>query len=104
MPQITLSRAQALSIRHDCVTKNQQFFVAKDQGAYVGTAHNVVYFRGCDPVKDKDWYDECRIKFGGDDFGEYLPLEWLDTVVKETSVKSVTIALTGRQIKCMYKG
>lgn len=78
MPSLTLNRAQidqlAEFIRANSI---KQIFVAKDHGAYVGASigekgNCVFYFDGCDPSKDKDYYDTARTLFGGDDFGEHL--------------------------------
>ena len=33
----------------------------------------VTYAKGCDPIKDKNWYDTAHDLVGGDDFAEYLP-------------------------------
>lgn len=70
------------------------FALVKDRGAYVMAlteerlkgekSHNfVVYCEGCDPDKDDDVYDRCRQIFGGDDFSEGLPLEWLEIAVED---------------------
>ncbi len=77
--QLTLSVAQTRELA-DCIIKHNipNFYLAKDHGAYVGAGildvqgepqGVVFYFRGCDPSKDPDYYDEARYKFGGDDFG-----------------------------------
>ena len=36
----------------------KQIFIAKDHGAGIGEKANCIfYFKGCDPAKDKDYYD-----------------------------------------------
>lgn len=76
--QLTLSVAQTRELA-DCIKKHNipGFYLAKDHGAYVGAGMVdvqgepegvVYYFRGCDPSKDLDYYEEARYKFGGDDF------------------------------------
>ena len=71
---LSLKETKALA---DCIEENnhKDFYLAKDQGAYVGAGNNATgtgvlfFFRGCDPQRDPNWYEECRYKFGGDDFG-----------------------------------
>ena len=52
-----------------------RFVMAKDNGAYVCGKYNEkeqnswpIYFRGCNPDKDENYYDTSVSKFGGDDF------------------------------------
>lgn len=70
-----------------------QFTLVKDQGAYLmaGTeatlagekvANFVVYCDGCNPDVDEDYYETAREIFGGDDFGEPLPLEWMQRAIE----------------------
>ena len=68
------------------------FSLAKDQGVYIcgdpvakenpknewDTDNKLAYAKGCNPETDDDWYEEARHKVGGDDFGEQLPLQWLE--------------------------
>jgi hypothetical protein len=81
MPQITLNKKQldqfaAFIRKHDV----KKWFLAKDQGAYVGatagegdTFENIIfYFKGMDPNKDGEFYDNAMYAFGGDDFGEHF--------------------------------
>ncbi len=88
MAQITLTRADVQKLSDFCAKHGEdKWFLAKDQGAYVGatggsqeegTFENCIfYFKGCDPHKDEDWYDEAHYKFGGDDFGEHFEVELL---------------------------
>lgn len=78
MPQITLTQDQTQQFaRFLCENNLAQWFVAKDQGAYIGAysektdSNCIFYFRGCDPERNPDWYESTR-RFGGDDFGEYF--------------------------------
>ena len=74
--QKTLSLKETKKLA-DCIEhyNYDSFYLAKDQGAYVGAGNNATgtgvlfFFRGCDPQRDPNWYEECRYKFGGDDFG-----------------------------------
>ena len=54
----------------------EEWFLAKDHGAYIGAtvkgAKWIKYFKGCNPDKSPDFYDNARFKFGGDDFGEFF--------------------------------
>lgn len=71
---LSLKETKALA---DCIEKHNHdsFYLAKDHGAYIGAGNNsdgtgvLFFFRGCDPEKDLDYYEECHYKFGGDDFG-----------------------------------
>ncbi len=74
MPQLTLNRNKTAQLYDVAMrSKRKKIFVAKDQGAYVGAYHTqedrvLFYFQGCNPDKDKDWWDCCCNMFGGDDF------------------------------------
>ena len=62
--------------------------LAKDQGVYLlsnglnegekppGELGLVVYAENCNPETDKDWYDNARNICGGDDFAEFIDLDW----------------------------
>lgn len=70
MPQITLTKAQVQQLVAFCDEHKQtNFFLAKDQGAYVGAAVSgedgqikncLFYFKGCDPNTDQDWHHNTR--------------------------------------------
>jgi hypothetical protein len=84
--EIAITREQAASIIDLAERSGEsEFFVAKDQGAYLGTnvtidgeRHSAIYyFRGCDPAKDPEFYERARDIFGGDDFGEHIPVTHL---------------------------
>lgn len=92
MATITLNRKnlEALSAfakKHELKT----FFLAKDQGAYVGATGGkfgtddfeqcLFYFAGCNPKTNDDWYEEARYKFGGDDFGEQFDIDTIHKLV-----------------------
>lgn len=109
MAMITLSSKQVAELKTFCKTHSKdKFFLAKDQGAYVGAAGQdeigqmencIFYFKGCDPLKDDDWYENAHDKFGGDDFGEFLPATWLDLPQGTTKMR---IATSTRSIKVSY--
>lgn len=110
MPQITLTREQALRLLDFCTANGKsQFFVAKDQGAYIGQTTGappkpscLFYFKGCDPKKDKNWYDTAHRLFGGDDFGEFLPVSWLQKVKDNLAVMSMTIKVGKRSVSAVF--
>ena len=37
----------------------------------------VVYAENCNPETDKDWYDNGQYICGGDDFAEFIDLDWV---------------------------
>lgn len=109
MAQITLTRAQALELLAFCRKHGKsQFYIAKDQGAYIGqndgTSTNCLfYFKGCDPKKDgDDWYETTRALFGGDDFGDMLPLHSLLAVEKLPNVEKVRFVVGKTTIKIQH--
>ncbi|SCU77300.1 conserved hypothetical protein [Cupriavidus necator] len=106
MPQITLSRAQVESLVAFCdAAKSERFFIAKDHGAYVGYSTGpkpeqqcLFYFKGCNPATDAEFYENARRGFGGDDFGERLPLADLREGLAKPECKTVRITVTPRSI------
>jgi hypothetical protein len=71
-----------------CEKNNKtEFFLAKDQGLYIGQNTGdsgtktfekyIAYAMGCNPDLDEEWYEESCVIGGGDDFGDYLPVQWL---------------------------
>ncbi|MHB1696538.1 MAG: DUF3085 domain-containing protein [bacterium] len=83
MPKITLNKKQAEQLKEFCIGHNQtKFFLAKDEGVYVGAATEkencIFYFRGYDPNKNSDWFVKQQAQFGGDDFSENIPVDVLD--------------------------
>lgn len=65
----------ALASICDGIRAGNRPFIAKDHGAYIGVVGNVQYFPGCNPHKDRNWYDKAHALFGGDDFGCDLPAD-----------------------------
>jgi len=119
MHSIELSKRQVqqlvdFGIEH----KQDQWFIAKDQGAYLGMSLGmdpapkcIIYFPGCDPSKDEGWYDTCHAKFGGDDFGEHMPLADLQRYLEipnllciEIKVKSTQIMIDAYEVPDADKG
>ena len=106
MPQITLSRTQVATLVAFCdAAGSDQFFIAKDHGAYVGYSTGptpdkqcLFYFKGCNPAKDADFYENAQRGFGGDDFGEHLRLVDLRKALEEPATQRVRITVTSRSI------
>ena len=70
--------------------------LAKSHGAYIGTRNApgkppvFAYFRGCDPRKDEDYWENGQRIFGGDDFGmEILNRKWIETMYKAKKFKLI---------------
>lgn len=112
MPNITLKRADVQTLLDFCEKHDKKnWFLAKDQGAYVGAAATVdgevenvlFYFKGCDPTKNDDWYDEAHYKFGGDDFGEHFEVDILRQVLKDETMMSLIIAVGKTRISFKTK-
>lgn len=110
MPQITLNRAKVQKLHDLCVKHGRDtFFLAKDQGAYVGacggsqddgTFENCIfYFKGCDPQKDEDFYDNARQMFGGDDFGEHFSADILKAFLDEAHNTKMVIKVGQTSIR-----
>lgn len=106
-----LTREQALELLAFCQKhKQQEFYVAKDNGAYVGATKTVkgklekrvFYMPGCDPVKNANWYDTARSQYGGDDFGEQLPIAMLEKVKSRDDITGMAIKLTATRVTCDY--
>lgn len=110
MPVMTLSRAQVEKLHSFCKEhKKDTFFIAKDHGAYVGQSVGATpdkqclfYFKGCDPKKDYDFYENAVNGFGGDDFGEFLPISWLEKVVERPDIQKMKINVGARSITAKY--
>lgn len=103
---ITLSRAQVQQLADFCAERNRtQYFIAKDQGAYLGASVGaqpdqqcLFYFPGCDPRTDEDWWDACSDKFGGDDFGERMKATDLTTALAEPRMTACRWSVGTRRI------
>lgn len=101
MATASITRTQAQKL-YDYLVEHEQtvFMFAKDQGAYFcgrpvndpknpdETVNSIQYVKGCDPNKDGDsWYDTARNRFGGDDFGEQIPREWLNVFLTDPGLR-----------------
>ena len=97
--RMSIKREQALELMKFClVNKVDDFFIANDNGAYFGATYgghddgsfknNIQYIKGCNPDNDPDYYEECRYKYGGDDFGVHLPVDWLKTFFNDNHYKN----------------
>ena len=90
-----------------------QFFLVKDSGAYLmaateatlpgeKSANFVVYCDGCNPDLDADYYERARRLFGGDDFAEALPLEWLNRAIDNASALNtpwMVVSVTNKSLR-----
>lgn len=84
----------------DVSTLDERCWLVKDRGAYLMAAtverlkgekeHNfVAYCEGCDPDVDEDVFDRCRAVFGGDDFSEVIPLDWLALAIEDAKATGI---------------
>lgn len=107
MPQITLTAKQAQNIIDYCEQRDlEYFFIAKDEGAYLGAANGkdniLFFFRGCNPNKDPDYYETARAKFGLGDFGETFDLAILrDALAK--GAKRLVFRVSATSISILSK-
>ncbi|KDP83476.1 DUF3085 domain-containing protein [Cupriavidus basilensis] len=107
MPQITLSRAEVQSlVTFSEEVNTQRFFIAKDHGAYIGCSvgsapsqKRLFFFKGCNPAVDKDFYENARRAFGGDDFGEHFPVADLVKMLAEPACMKVRVTVTRSNIR-----
>lgn len=107
MPQITLSKAEVKRLIKFCDDKAiTHYFIAKDQGAYLGASKGaepgdscIFYFAGCNPEKDADWWENSSYKFGGDDFGEHLDLDWLKKAIERAEAWEADMQRQGKKFK-----
>lgn len=100
---ITLTRAEAQALADFCAQHDlPEYFIAKDHGAYLGAvkgrepdiARCLFYFPGMNPETDPDWYDTTRATFGGDDFGDLLPVEELRMMLAQSDVGKIRWRVT----------
>jgi len=108
MPTLKLSRHQVADLFKFCTKHDNYFFLAKDQGAYVGACGGnrdddtfeslIFYFPGCDPEKDEDYYETARDQFGGDDFGETFEANLLADVCGDPTFTEMVFRVTGEGI------
>jgi hypothetical protein len=85
----SISRDDAKAILTFCQENHlNEFFFSNDSGAYfganigsqeAGTFNKCIkYVKGMNPDVDEDYYDEVGRKFGYDDFGIHIPVQWLE--------------------------
>lgn len=106
MHTIELSHRQVKQLVDFCLEhKITKWFIAKDQGAYLGASTGMdpapkclFYFPGCDPEKDEDWYDTAHAKFGGDDFGEHMPVADLQRYLANPNMLCLEVKVTSKAI------
>ena len=104
MPQITLKKEQVQQLVDFCDKQGcKNWFLAKDQGAYVGASAGekgncIFYFKGCDPSKDAEWYDNARNAFGGDDFGQHFDTRMLRDALKIQDMTGFVVKVNPRSI------
>ena len=88
-----IDKLAAFIRKHDL----QQWFMAKDDGAYIGASTGpekvIYYFAGCNPGKDEHAWETARDKFGGDDFGEHLPVERVLEAADDAKTHSMTVSV-----------
>ncbi len=88
-------------------------WLVKDSGIYLmsnGTpglmagekSHKIVYAKGYNPNTDEDVWDRCRDAVEGDDFGEFVPIEWLDISVEEGK-RTFSIKMTTRSMSLVRR-
>lgn len=105
MPIITITKKETQQFSEFLSSRGlKEWFLAKDHGAYIGAYHEgetwLKYFRGCNPDKDDHFYDTARDKFGGDDFGENFPSDYIHETAKiggYLKVKVYPTSITVRQ-------
>jgi len=107
----------------DCPTADEvdkskiprQFKIVKDTGAYIlantekpllesESKHFVVYCEGCDPNVDEDYWERQQQAFGGSDFTNALPLEWLKMAIdnaERTGIDMMIIKVTKEGFQLM---
>lgn len=104
MPQITLNVKKAQKLLDFCKKSNKdEFFVAKDYGAYVGASNGpedscLFYFRDCDPKKNEGAFWTGREMFGEDDFVDYLPISMLEVLCAGEVGNSITIKVNKQSV------
>lgn len=106
MAQITLSRTQVESLVAFCeAAGSERYYVARDRGAFVGYMTGftpdkqcIFYFKGCDPSKDEDYYENTLLIFDGDDVGIDMDVADLRKALAKPAVKKVRIKVTTRSV------
>ena len=108
----TITTKQAQELLAFCKANDiNEFFLAKDQGAYFGAAvgnykddnfkNCIQYVKGCNPEKDEYWWEAQQDRFGGDDFGEHLPVDWLEVGLARKGKRIFGVIMTTTQIKLL---
>jgi hypothetical protein len=82
------------------------FWLVKDRGIYMmsngrprqlldagATKSYVVYAKGYQPGVDEDWFDRACDAVGGDDFVQFIPLEWF-AAAKSAGKRVLTIRVS----------
>lgn len=104
MPQLTLKRPDIERLAAYVSSKSlQSIIVVKNHGAFVGACVSEVdkcifYFKGCNPEKDVDFYDNARRKFGGDDIYECLAASDVVQAAKDPAIKSLKFDVSETRI------
>ena len=57
--------------------------------------------QGCNPEKNKDWYDTAESRFGGDDFGEHFDAQVLKDFV-DSGYKRINFKFTASRISVSF--
>jgi hypothetical protein len=81
------------------------FWLVKDDGVYLlsngdRTEHDPVYAEGLGPDAD---YDLVRDAAGGDDFCEFVPVDWADQALRERGTH-LAIRLTATSLRLLPAG
>lgn len=69
-----------------CLEEDADLMMVKDQGLYLmarapkDERPDIIYYEGCHPEKDDDFYRRQRELVGGDDFAEEVPERIVDSV------------------------
>lgn len=115
MPQITLTKPRLREFAGFLSEhKVKRWFLAKDQGAYIGAtngkkhddpafARKIFYFKGCNPNTDEDYYETARDKFGGDDFGEWLEPSIIYELAGNPKVTAMILKVNKNNITIDYR-
>lgn len=88
-------------------------WLVKDSGIYLMSNGNpglkdgdkpnkIVYAKGYNPEVDEDVWERCRAAVGGDDFAEFLPVDWVDISEKEGK-RTFSIKMTTRSMSLVRR-
>lgn len=113
MDKLHFTKQQVVDLIGFCRKHNlDTFFLAKDQGVYIGAAvgsHEdssfkdcIQYAEGCNPNQNEavhgDWYENSSQLCGGDDFGEYLEVSILDDIMNRQNWTKFSVTLTQTEL------